>query len=759
MKNLSSQLLAALLALLFFYGCSKGPSEPEPGTTFPTEITTIYGEVVNESGVRMPGVTVTAGTSTTTTDSRGIFILKDATVRKGRASILAKKSGYFTSARATETGKKGTTQVKLHMMANTASYNVSANAGGTVNVTGGASIVFEAGSFQKADGSTYVGNVKVAARYLNPDNTNFYDNFSGDNLAQTTDGKEVALISCGVLRVEMQGASGEALKLASGKEATLNYPVPTSQATAPASMPLWYFDEALGMWKEEGSATQTGGKYVGKVSHFTDWNLDYSGLYGTVEMRIVCNGIPIQGVAVKVGGFTHKTGYSDADGKLGFVRCPADKEIEIYVPSAENNGLYYINNPIKVTITPNGTTDIGDITLNSPCPASINGTIIDCNGNPAEGLVTVTYGTDIKYIYCKGGSYVMAVPSDQALAIKAMDVNGNESVQMDVLALASGEAKAVDAITVCGPNTNTIVDIVTAGKEGSSMVLSPDGTRLATLDYGGALTIYETTGGTKVCEGATTPNSRYNSKLQFSADNKKLMVMSSYSLTEVYDVSGSAPSVISSVANTMHAVMYDDGTKLIAGVRGGTSYTVGVYSVADGSLVKTLNPTNMSDSSGTFALREADDALLYFDYYTNGLFRASAVANDAELWSFNLTGNTWTSVYSGEGEVVALSPDYLNYSCYDTKTGTKLADVKSSSQNSGVFGGGLAITKNYAYFTGSSADSTHTTILITIKKYSDGTSSVKLLPGGKYVSSIAASRADEFLAAAFNGGIRIWKLK
>lgn len=749
-------MLAALLALVFFYGCSKGPSEPEPGTTFPTEITTIYGEVVNESGVRMPGVTVTAGTSTATTDSRGIFILKNATVRKGRASILAKKSGYFTSARATETGKNGTTQVKLHMMANTASYNVSANAGGTINVTGGASIDFEAGSFQKADGSPYVGNVKVAARYLNPDNTNFYDNFSGDNLAQTTDGKEVALISCGVLRVEMQGASGETLKLAAGKEATLNYPVPTSQATAPTSMPLWYFDETLGMWKEEGSATQVSGKYVGKVSHFTDWNLDYAGEYGTVQMRIVCNGIPIQGVAVKVGGFAHKTGYSDAEGKLGFFRCPADKEIEIYVPSDQNNGLYYTDNPIKVTITPNGTTDIGDITLSSPCPASISGTLIDCNGNPAEGLVTVTYGTDIKYSYCKNGVYVMAVPSGQALAIKAMDVDGNESVQMDILALASGEAKAVDAITVCGTNTTTKVDITTANKEGASMVLSPDGTRLATFDYTGAIIVYETTGGTIVCQGTTSQNSRYNTKLQFSVDNKKLMVASSYSLTEVYDVSGSAPTLISSLTNTMYALMYDDGTKLIAGVMG-APYSVGIYSTADGSLIKKLNPTNMSDSAGTFSLREADDALLYFDYYTDGLFRASAVANDADLWSFNLTGNTWSSVYSGDGEVIALTSDYKNYSCYDTKTGTKLADIKNSAQNSGALSG-IALTKNYAYAAGGS-DTTQSAMFVTIKKYSDGTSSVKLLPGSKYVMSISASRGDEYLAAAFSGGIRIWKLK
>jgi len=759
MKNLSSKLLAALLALVFFYGCSKGPAEPEPGTTFPTEITTIYGEVVNEAGARMPGVTVTAGTTSATTDSRGIFILKNATVRKGRASLLAKKSGYFTSARATETGNNGTTQVKLHMMANTANYTVSANAGSTVNVTGGATITFEAGSFLKSDGSTYVGNVKVAARYLNPDNTNFYDNFSGDNLAQTTDGKEVALISCGVLRVEMQGVSGESLTLATGKEATLNYPVPTSQATAPASMPLWYFDEALGMWKEEGSATLINGKYVGKVSHFTDWNLDYMGEYGTVEMRIVCNGVPIQGVAVKVGGFAHKTGYSDFEGKLGFVRCPADKEIEIYVPSAENNGLYYTDNPIKVTITPNGTTDIGDITLNSPCPASINGTLIDCEGKAAEGLVTVTYGTEIKYIYCKNGTYSMAVPSGQALAVKAMDVNGNESVQTDVLALAQGEVKALDAITVCGTNTTSSVDIVTSGnKEGGSMALSPDGTRLATLDYGGGLIVYETSGGTKVCEGTTTPNSRYNAKLQFSTDNKKLMVLTSYASTEVYDVSGTAPSLISTIANTMHSVMYDDGTKLIAGVNGGASYSVGVYSTADGALIKTLNPTNMSDSSGIFSLREADDALLYFDYYTNGLFRASAISNDATLWSFNLVGNTWTSVYSGDGEVIALSPDYKNFICYDTKTGTKLADVQSNGQTSGISGGGLAITKNYAYTT-VAADSNQTTLLINVKKYSDGTTTVKLMPPNKYVSSIAASRGDEYLAAAFYGGIRIWKLK
>lgn len=752
-------MLAALLALVFFYGCSKGPAEPEPGTNFPTEITTIYGEVVDEAGTRMAGVTVSAGTSSATTDSRGIFILKNATVRKGRASLLAKKSGYFTSARASETGKNGTTQVKLHMMANTANYNVSANAGGTVNVAGGASIVFEAGSFLKSDGSPYVGNVKVAARYLNPDNTNFYNNFSGDNLAQTTAGDEVALISCGVLRVEMQGASGETLKLATGKEATLNYPVPTSQATAPASMPLWYFDEALGMWKEEGSAMLTAGKYVGKVSHFTDWNLDYQGETGEVEMRIVCNGIPIQGVAVKVGGFTHKTGYSDAEGKLGFVRVPADKEIEIYINSSDNNGLYFINAPVKVTLTPGQRTNLGDIVLNSPCPAAIEGTLIGCDDKPTEGLIAVSYGTDIKYIYTKDGKFTLSAPSSTTLAVNGMDVNGNNSIQTDVLPLGEGEIKNIGDVKVCGPNTQTVVDIVVMGKEGASMVLSPDGTRLAVLEFGGGLTIYETNGGTKVCEGTVSGVvSRYNLRMQFSVDNSKLMLMSVLERTDIYSVASATPILLSTVLNTMYALMYDDGTKLIASAPGSGSWVVGEFSTSDGSLLRSITPTNMVDSIGMFGLREADNALLYYDVKTSGLFRAASLLTGLDLWSYNLAGLKWREVYSSDGEVVAVTSDYTTYSCYDSKSGTKLADVKSNSQNSGITGGGLALTKNYAYSVVSS-DSTHASLLISTKKFSDGTPGVKLLPSGTNVRAMSVSRGDEYLAALHNSGIRIWKLK
>jgi len=47
------------------------------------------------------------------------------------------------------------------------------------------------------------------------------------------------------------GASGELLKLLPGKKRPI-YPVDVKTAsTTPASIPLWYFDESNGLWKDK----------------------------------------------------------------------------------------------------------------------------------------------------------------------------------------------------------------------------------------------------------------------------------------------------------------------------------------------------------------------------------------------------------------------------------------------------------------------------------------------------------------------------
>lgn len=92
--------------------------------------------------------------------------------------------------------------------------------------------------------------------------------------------------SFGALNATFTDSNGNALNLATGQQATIRIPLAQEANSAPASVPLFYFDEVRGYWVEEGSAAliNDGGQrfYEGKVSHFTTWSADLA--YNTIQM-------------------------------------------------------------------------------------------------------------------------------------------------------------------------------------------------------------------------------------------------------------------------------------------------------------------------------------------------------------------------------------------------------------------------------------------------------------------------------------------
>ena len=93
--------------------------------------------------------------------------------------------------------------------------------------------------------------------------------------AENENGAERMLQTLGMLAVELRGSGGEDLNLAEGSTSEIKVPVDASlMSIAPNTIPLWYFDEVNGYWKEEGQATLQGNMYVGTVSHFSFWNCD-----------------------------------------------------------------------------------------------------------------------------------------------------------------------------------------------------------------------------------------------------------------------------------------------------------------------------------------------------------------------------------------------------------------------------------------------------------------------------------------------------
>jgi hypothetical protein len=87
----------------------------------------------------------------------------------------------------------------------------------------------------------------------------------------------------GFVEVKLTDTSGKALQLKGGSLATLTMPASSNAANA-ADIPLWYYDEAAGIWKREGNATrQADGTYQGTVKHFTIWYADFKGVTATIK--------------------------------------------------------------------------------------------------------------------------------------------------------------------------------------------------------------------------------------------------------------------------------------------------------------------------------------------------------------------------------------------------------------------------------------------------------------------------------------------
>ncbi|MDP4219995.1 MAG: hypothetical protein Q8896_06120 [Bacteroidota bacterium] len=744
---LSSLLLSCLLLLgtgVIINGCSAGPADTQPGLG--TETTTIYGKIVDESGTPLMGVTVTAGDQASAiTNLNGLFILKDAVVPKGRANVIAKKAGYFNAARAESPSSDGTTRMQMSMMSDAPTANVSATAGGTVNMNGGASVKFSPGSFTDASGNAYTGNVSVSARYLDPSKSTFYNFFSGDNAAQRLDGSATNLVSCGVLRVELKGSSGQSLKLDPTKPATLTCPKP-ADPRAPNTLQLWSFDETLGMWKEESNATLQGNAYVGTVTHFTDYNFDYCGVdNGLLQFRIVCNGAPIGGVVADVLGRKVQTG---TDGIIHIKRVAADgRPVAIDVQAADNGGLYYLNAPIPVTMVKDQTTDAGDITLSSPCPAELSGSVM-CDDAFVQGLVMVSDGKNVSYVYTKTGKWALQVPSTVPLTVDVTNANGDQATTISVPALASGEQRSIGTISLCSSGVPNYTDITvgTTSYDASALALSPDGSRLGVWGSG-KLSVFDTKNGNLLSSATTNMNSI--NIMEFSLDGSKLLASDNwYGPTIVYDVSATLATAGASIPSLGTAHLSDDGTKVIALSRAYQGKIM-IFSAVDGSVIKSLSPVSTGIESIGYI--PGEDAVVYQDGQNA---RVWGVATDAELRNFPMTGVNYYFASSEDGHTIASSSNNSVYSCYDTKTGTKLGDLSGvvSGRDSA---GSILVTQNYGYIEANVGGA----VTIRVVKIVDGTSSIKVLPGAMVLTAMAASRNEAYLAASQSGKVRIWKLQ
>ena len=344
-------VLHALTLLICVCSCKKHdqipvnpPPPPEPdvitvennrlsaAVTSQTITAFISGTIMDEDGKNLAGVSVTAGSTTITTNDKGLFQFPSSvTVNKDYAVITATLNGYFNATRTFTPNASGKANhyFEIKLMKPSAEKTIAAT-GGNVVLDNKVDITFPDAAVVTSGGAAYNGQYKVVARYIDPTSSNFLETMPG-MLAGLNDQNHLqALQSFGMAIVELKDASGNALQIAPGKKATLKLPAP---ANGPATIPLWHFNEKYGLWIQAGAATKTGDSYTAEVNHFSTWNLDLEFTNFKLDLQFkdqlgnALTGLHVQ--AYMDGLNKIKSFYTDNEGKATLINCPSSKPLII----------------------------------------------------------------------------------------------------------------------------------------------------------------------------------------------------------------------------------------------------------------------------------------------------------------------------------------------------------------------------------------------------------------------------------------------
>ena len=466
-SSLTLALAVIAVALTITFSCQKSshgnpdPNNPNNPNTPTIEYVNagISGRVVDDANQPVNAAAVKVGAATATTDINGKFSISNVSLNKNAGLVKVEKEGFFLGSRTIMVNAGATNNVTIQLIPKKVAGTVNATGGGNVTVPSGGTIAFTGNSFTNTgNNSAYSGTVSVSAFFINPEASNFKEIMPGTLRGINASNEETGLQSFGMMAVELTGAAGEKLQLATGKTATLTFPIPNGLlAQAPNTIPLWSFNDSSGLWKEEGTATKQGNNYVGTVSHFSFWNCDYP--YGVVDFKAIIkdqNGNPLYPAQV-VLTFSNDTvtsyGYGNTD-NTGWVggKIPTNKALKMKVYN-QCNVLLYTKDLGAFTTT----ADLGTVTVTNSGSSqlTVTGSVINCNAaNVTNGFVDILLeGVHNRVLVKTDGTFSITFsrcnPATATATLTAYDLATSQIGTSSNLSVSTGTANA-GQLTACG---------------------------------------------------------------------------------------------------------------------------------------------------------------------------------------------------------------------------------------------------------------------------------------------------------------------
>ena len=274
----------------------------------------------------------------------------------------------------------------------------------------------------------------------------------GDLIGIDLNNQVRVLGSFGMVSVELFTPAGQPLQLAEGQTARISMEVPGGLLiNAPAVIPMWYFDEIAGVWREEGTGSLSGSQYVGEVRHFTFWNYDVP--FELVEWQaefIVADENPAADVLVCLTSDTYGTTRCERTNMSGQVSgpIPARERLEMTVLNSCNEVLH------SEFIGPfESDSDIGRRELESAWvrTATLTGCVESCDGIPVpQALIVITHDGKTTYTRAnESGCFTRPVITCETEHVEVYAVDELAMLQSTVNTYAFREQINTGSLTIC----------------------------------------------------------------------------------------------------------------------------------------------------------------------------------------------------------------------------------------------------------------------------------------------------------------------
>lgn len=269
-------------------GC--GSSRDSSSSVEPSEVMverSISALIQSAQGVALADVEMSVAGQVAKTDSNGLAKFR-VNLPKSATSVVVRltRAGFIHQSVVVAVKDLDHITANLLMVKQTVNVAKIEDAQIIESIYSQAKITIPANAFVLPNGQSATGAVTVEFSPWDIQSSDL-NAMPANGVAMTSTGQITNLISAGMITAIFKSVTGEHLQLAKGKIADIQMDLPLDSINnqklgGGSKIPMWHFDEAKGLWVEEGEgqvvaslSSVTGLAVHATVSHFSTWNWDF----------------------------------------------------------------------------------------------------------------------------------------------------------------------------------------------------------------------------------------------------------------------------------------------------------------------------------------------------------------------------------------------------------------------------------------------------------------------------------------------------